>query len=153
MRALALIVLPVALALANVAWAQPTAADRKAIEACLERPQDNFGGKCIGIVADPCIAAANRESAKASACAARELAVWQAQMDAALKRVTAGGQEIGRSVAQAQHSWLLSLGTLCPVFDKIDPGMLPGGASYCRMQETANRALILRRLGEAVNEH
>jgi hypothetical protein len=139
--------------LANAAWAQPTAADRKAIEACLERPEDNFGSRCIGIIADPCIKAAKREGPKSNACAARELAVWDAQMEAALKRVKVGGQEIGHAVTQSQQTWRSSLGTLCPVFDKIDPGMLPGGATYCRMQETANRALVLRRLGEAVNEH
>lgn len=41
----------------------------------------------------------------------------------------------------------------CPVFDKLDPGMGPGGANYCRLQETARRTLNLRRLADAVNEH
>ena len=136
------------------AQAQPSAADKATIEACLEREGASLGDKCIGLVADPCIAAANGESDKAQACAARELAVWQAEMAAALKRVRAGGfREIGRDTDQAQQAWTASVNALCPALDRIDPGMLPGGATYCRMHETASRALMLRRLGEAVNEH
>jgi hypothetical protein len=30
---------------------------------------------------------------------------------------------------------------------------LPGDSAYCRMQTTANRVLLLRKLGDAVNEH
>jgi hypothetical protein len=30
---------------------------------------------------------------------------------------------------------------------------LPADGTYCRMQVTAHRALLLRRLGDAVNEH
>jgi len=36
-------------------------------------------------------------------------------------------------------------------YDKVEPGWLPGDANYCRMQTTANRALLLRKLGAAVN--
>lgn len=31
--------------------------------------------------------------------------------------------------------------------------MYQGGASYCRLRETANRALSLMKLAAAVNEH
>jgi hypothetical protein len=31
--------------------------------------------------------------------------------------------------------------------------MSEGGAEYCALQETARRALMLKRLGEAVSEH
>ena len=139
---------------APTSWAQPAAADRAAIEACLAREGASLGDKCIGLVADPCIAAANGESDKARACAARELAVWAAEMAAALKRVRAGGfREISRDTDQGQQAWTASVDALCPALDRIDPGMLPGGATYCRMHETASRALMLRRLGEAVSEH
>ena len=133
---------------------QPAAADTKVIQACLERQDDSLGMKCIGIVADPCIAAAKGDTARAKACAARELAVWETEMASALKRVSAGGfRKIGSAVAQAQKDWLASRQKLCAVFDTIDPGMLPGAANSCRLHETAARALVLRRLGEAVNEH
>jgi hypothetical protein len=154
MKATSVVVLLVALSLANAGWAQSTAADRKAVQTCLGQQDGKLGSKCIGIVADPCIAAANAELAKASACAARELAVWEAEIDAALKRVKTGGfPDMDRAMTQSQQTWRSSLQQLCPVFDKTDPGMLPGAANYCRLYETATRALLLRRLGEAVSEH
>lgn len=154
MRALPAVAALCVLVAAAAGWAQPSANDRKAIEACLERDRDTLGDKCIGIVADPCIASVHGESEKAKACAARELALWEAEMEAALKRVRAGGfTELSRASDQAQQSWKASLDVLCSAFDKVDPGMLPGGATTCRMHETASRALMLRRLGEAVSEH
>ena len=151
----AVVVIALGLSLfAGIAAAQSSMDDRKAVEACLKSQDAKLGGKCVGIVADPCIDAASGEAAKAGACAARELAVWQALMEAALKRVTAGGfKDASRAAAQSQESWQASLRELCPIFDKTDPGMLPGAANYCRMYETAYRTLILRRLGDAVNEH
>ena len=75
-------------------------------------------------------------------------------MQSALKRVKAGGfKEIGKTVEQAQKAWQASHRRLCALFDNTDPGMLPGAAVYCRMHETAARALVLRRLAETVNEH
>jgi Lysozyme inhibitor LprI len=144
------------LLLADTAWAQakPTTADLKAVQACLERQEQNLGAKCIGIVADPCIAAAGNDAAKEKACAARELAVWDREMVSELKRVNAGGfKEIINAAAQAQRTWQSSHRKLCAVFDKVEPGMLLGAATYCRMHETAARVLVLRRLGDAVNEH
>lgn len=138
------------------AWAQtkPAAADLKAIQTCLERQEQGLGRACIGTVADPCIAAANGDVDKAKACASRELAVWDREMQNALKRVNAGGfKEVGKAVEQAQKAWQSSHRRLCAVFDKTDPGMLPGAATYCRMHETAARTLVLRRLAETVNEH
>ena len=64
-----------------------------------------------------------------------------------------GFKEITESVTQAQKSWETSLRTLCPIFGRVDPGTLPGDATTCTMVETASRALLLRRLAEAVNEH
>jgi hypothetical protein len=136
--------------------AQPaaTAQDRGAIKACLERQEAKLGHACIGIVADPCIAAAENDPAKNKACADRERAVWQAELEAALGGVRKGGfREITEAVTQSQKSWELSLRALCPIFGKIDPGTLPGNAATCAMVETASRALLLRRLAKAVNEH
>ena len=117
-------------------------------------PGRTLGHACIGIVADPCTAAAGGDTAKRKACADRERVVWQAELEAALRGVRKGGfKEITESVTQAQKSWETSLRILCPIFGRIEPGTLPGDATTCTMVETASRALLLRRLAEAVNEH
>ena len=136
--------------------AQPAAmsADSKTVQACLDRLDASIGQNCIGVVAHPCITAAEGDSAKINVCAMRELRVWDAQLEVALRRIQRGGfREIVEAARQSQEAWQSSRRALCVVFDKIDPGMLPGGASYCTMHETASRALLLRRLGQAVNEH
>jgi lysozyme inhibitor LprI len=144
----------VAALFAGAAQAQPTAPDTGAIKACLKRQEAALGHACIGIVADPCIDAAGGDTAKRKACAERERAVWQAELEAALRGVRKGGfKEIIESVTQAQKSWESSLRTLCPIFGKIEPGTLPGDDATCTMVETASRALLLRRLAWAVNEH
>ena len=132
---------------------QASPADLKAINACLDKA-GGLGTACIGTIADPCIRKADNDMEKAKTCAARELAVWNAVAEAATKHVRAGGfKEINKAVADSQKSWAQQRDALCPAFDKIEPGMLPGAGAYCRMQTTAQRALLLRRLGEAVNEH
>ena len=135
-------------------------ADVAAIKACLKSATDkeSFGGACIGIVADPCIKAAapsdDGGSTKVKACAARELAAWSPLLDDALKCIAKGGfPDITKAVTTAQKTWAASRDQLCPVFDKIEPGMYLGGAAYCRLQETARRVLSLDKLGDAVNEH
>ena len=60
-------------------------------------------------------------------------------------------EEISKALADSEKSWAAQRDALCPVFDKVEPGWLPGDANYCRMQTTANRALLLRKLGAAVN--
>jgi hypothetical protein len=149
------------LAQASPAFAQKAApADVAAIKACLKAAADKagFGGACIGIVADPCIKAAapsdDGGSTKVKACAARELAAWSPLLDDALKRIANGGfADVTKAVTAAQKTWATSRDQLCPVFDKIEPGMYLGGAAYCRLQETARRVLSLDKLGDAVNEH
>ena len=42
---------------------------------------------------------------------------------------------------------------MCGIFGLVwREGSIPGDAAYCRMQVTAQRVLLLRRLGDAVNE-
>ncbi len=139
---------------------KPTPQDLKAVQTCLAGQEGELGAKCIGMIADACIKAAeNKELGnvavdKANACAARELAVWEAQLETELKAVKSGGfNDIIKAVADAQTTWRASREKLCPVFAKVEPGMLNGAADYCRLQETARRVLLLRRLGEAVNPH
>ena len=135
---------------------QATPADLKTINDCLKTADknDKLGSACVGLVADPCRAKTDNDTAKNRACAQRELAVWNAISDAASKRVRSGGfKEISKALADSEKAWAAQRDALCPVFDKIEPGFLPGDANYCRMQTTANRALLLRKLGDAVNEH
>lgn len=143
---------------AGVACAQPAqSGDKGMIAKCLEAEAAGFGGQCIGLIADPCIKKAEGSTSDVKdkkACAARELAVWNGVLADAFKQVKAGGfADISKNVAASQTAWAQSLKTLCLVFDKLEPGMAEGGAEYCSLQETARRALLLKRIGEAVNEH
>jgi hypothetical protein len=75
-------------------------------------------------------------------------------MAEAIKRANAGAeQKMKAALAESQKAFTESRDRLCPVFDRLDPGLVPGGANYCRLQETARRVLNLRRLADAVNEH
>ena len=146
--------------LASMAFAQGIApADVAVIDACLKTAEktDGFGGKCVGLVADPCIKAAegaNDDVAKWKACAARELVIWAQKTNEALKKVQAGGfADVIKAVKDSQITFAASRDRFCAVFDKVEPGTYPGSASYCRLRETANRSLSLIKLGVAVNEH
>jgi hypothetical protein len=139
--------------------AAPNPADAQKIDACLKATaeKDTSGTACIGIVADPCIAAASKTDSfikDSAACAARELAIWTTRLQRAIQSANkGGGKGIATAVATSQKSFTDSLAKLCPQFDKLDPGMSLGGATYCRLQETATRALLLERLADAVNPH
>ncbi len=150
--------------LVAVAWltsapAGPNQADAQKIDACLKATaeKDASGAACIGIVADPCIAAASKTDSfikDSAACAARELAIWTARLQRAVGSASkGGGKNIASAVTASQKSFTDSLAKLCPLYDKLDPGMSLGGATYCRLQETAMRVLLLERLADAVNPH
>jgi hypothetical protein len=137
----------------------PNHADAQAIAACLTaaREKGDSGTACIGIVADPCIAkAATIDSyiKDSRACAERELGVWTARMQRAIKSARGpGGKETAAAVASAQKTWADSVARLCPLFNNLDPGMSLGGEAYCRLHHTAVRTLALERLSDAVNPH
>jgi hypothetical protein len=144
----------------SMAFAQGAApADVAVINACLKTAEGTggFGGACVGLVADPCIKAAkgaNDDVAKWKACAARELAIWTQKTNEALKEVEAGGfADVIKAVKDSQKTFEAARDRFCAVFDKVEPGMYPGDANYCRLRETANRSLSLIKLGAAVNEH
>ena len=152
--------LAASLPLSSIAFAQGTApADVAVINACLKTAEETggFGGACVGVVADPCIKAAegaNDDVAKWKACAARELAIWTQKTNETLKKVQAGGfADVISAVKDSQKTFAASRDRFCAVFDKVEPGMYRGDANYCRLRETANRALSLIKLGAAVNEH
>jgi hypothetical protein len=133
--------------------------DARNIDACLRAAAEKgvSGVICIGIVADTCIEAASKTdtSVKDSvACAARELAIWKARLQRAVASASkGGGKNVASVVAASQKSFADSLAKLCPQFDNRDPGMTLGGATYCHLQETAMRTLVLERLADAVNPH
>jgi hypothetical protein len=140
----------------SVVLAQPAPLpnDSATIKTCLDNAKDSLGQQCIGVVATPCMAAADGDPVQIRACATRESSVWEAQLEAALRRIRAGGfRELKDDISRSQEAWKSSVRSLCAAFDKIDPGMMPGGATACSMHATAGRALLLRRLGDAVNEH
>jgi hypothetical protein len=134
-------------------------ADGKTVAACLKKADGSgqYPGACIGIIADPCIAATQTKSTyweDSKACAARELAVWSIIAAEALKRANNGADAKRKAaIADSQKAFAQSRERLCPIYDGLDPGTVLGGANYCRLQETARRALMLRRLADAVSEH
>jgi hypothetical protein len=157
---LAAAIFAASLPLASMAFGQGTApANVAVIDVCLKTAEETggFGGACVALVADPCIKAtegANDDVAKWKACAARELAIWTQKTDEAVKKVQAGGfADVTKAVKDSQKTFAASRDRFCAVFDKVEPGMYRGSASYCRLRETANRSLSLIKLGAAVNEH
>ena len=153
-------ILAASLPLASMAFDYGSApADVKVIDACLKIAEETggFGGACVGLVADPCIKKAegvNDDVAKWKACAAREFAIWTQKTHEAVKTVEAGGfADKTKAVKDSQITFAASRDRFGAVFDKVEPGMSRGDANYCRLRETANRALSLIKLGAAVNEH
>lgn len=156
MKILLLILIMSMLSLSAARAQQAAPADMQAIAACLTKAEEagSLGTNCIGALADACIKKADNDEEKSKACAQRELNVWAALSVRAAKRVQAGGfREISGALAESEKGWIQFRDKLCPVFDKVEPGMMPGNAIYCRMQTTAHRVLLMRRLGDAVNEH
>ena len=128
------------------------------IRECVEAARD--AGKnpahCVGIVADPCIDLVKNKDGyieQAKACAARELKIWAARLDKSLAILKRSSPAMADAVSQSQKAWSASSGKLCPLYDRLDPGMSLGAADYCRMHETAGRALLLETLELAVSEH
>ena len=152
-------VVPVVLALLAAAPARaqtPAPADTAALTTCIDGAEDKgiFPAACIGLLADPCIAKSDNVIETQKACIARELAAWNEVLRKALGKVKAGGfKPIDAAVVASQKSFATSRDGLCAVFDKIDPGTLPGNSAYCHLQETARRTLLLHRLGGALGEH
>jgi len=133
--------------------------DVQTIDACLRAASEKgiSAVVCIGIVADPCIEAASKTDAYVKdsvACAARELAIWTTRLQRAIASAgKGGGKNVAGAVAASQKSFADSLAKLCPQFENLDPGMSLGGPTYCRLQETAMRVIVLERLADAVNPH
>src|SRR5215475_5771432 len=129
--AAALTIIPFACALAA-----PNASDAQKIAACLENAgaKTTSGVECIGIIADPCMAAAAQKDSYITdqkACAARELSVWTGRIASATQSIGRNGKTFMPAVTAAQKGFSDSIAKLCPIYDKLDPGTAPGGGTYC----------------------
>ncbi len=133
MSHLRLSALAIALTFASAPALAGPSPDGQKIDACLKAAaeKDASAVGCIGIVADPCIDAAkgkNTDVEDSKACAARELAIWNARMQTAIREIQRGAEkQMGANVTNSQTSWSASLTRLCPVFDKVDPGTCSSG--------------------------
>jgi hypothetical protein len=153
--AIALLCLVLGLSFGSVAN-QPVMDGQQKIQICIEaaRQAGLYPGRCVGLIADPCINSAKDQDGavdKAKECAARELKIWNGRLDKSLAAIRRADSDIGVTVSKAQKAWG-SANELCPVFDKLDPGAVLGAAEYCRLQATATRALLLEGLELSVSE-
>ena len=136
---------------------QPGVESQQKIHNCIEgaRQAGLYPGRCVGLIADPCInSAKDKDDAadKAKECAAQELRIWAARLDKSLAAIKRADADIGLTVGRAQKAWGPA-DELCPVFDRLDPSTALGAAEYCRLQATAARALLLEGLELSVSEH
>ena len=146
----------VTILLSLVPSAQAAAPDPgKKIIACMDAADaaGKFAGGCIGIIQADCPKPADADP---SACAGKELAFWQGQLDITLKRATkavAGYPEMAKPQSDAQKAWLVFRDKACAIADHVDPGTMPGGAAACRAEVTAERVFMLRRIVASLEEH
>ena len=145
----------VTIALSLVPCAQAAAPIEKKIVACMDTTDaaGKFAGGCIGLIQAECLKPADADPA---ACAAKELAFWQGQLDGTLKRATkavAAYPEMAKPQGDAQKAWLVFRDKACAIADHVDPGTMPGGSAFCRAEVTAERVFMLRRIIASLEEH
>lgn len=140
-------------ALVLAAPAHAASADSgKATLTCLDSADSNGTdpGRCVGTISAACMHGGPDPSE--SACAARELAFWQGQLDKAWKEAKPLLATYPEQV-EAQALWLKYRDKSCAMADKVDPGTMPGGSASCRMRETAARAIAVRTIAYSLSEH
>ena len=127
----------------------------KKVVACMDAADaaGKFAGGCVGMIQADCLKPADADP---SACAGKELAFWQTQLDITLKRATkavAGYPDMAKPQSDAQKAWLVFRDRACAIADHVDPGTMPGGAAACRAEVTAERVFMLRRIVASLGEH
>jgi len=127
----------------------------KKVVACMDAAdaEGKFAGGCIGVITAECLKPADADPA---ACAAKELAFWQGQLDTTLKRATkavASYPDMAKPQSDAQKAWLVFRDKACAIADHVDPGTMPGGSAGCRAEVTAERVFMLRRIIASLEEH
>jgi uncharacterized protein YecT (DUF1311 family) len=113
------------------AGGKPSAADRKAITACLDKAEREFRSAlpCVGLLADRCLREI-KAGGDAEACAKRELVVWTERLERAWPRFEAGvPAEERTNQIRAQEAWFTYRNAFYPVRSKLDPGYVLGGAA------------------------
>jgi hypothetical protein len=132
-----------------------TMENKQKIRECVEaaRQAGLYPGRCVGVLADPCINAVSegRGTGSAAQCASHEREVWAGRLDKTLASIALADTGLSADVEKAQKTWTPSL-ELCKVFEKLDPQAEAGAAEYCRLQATATRALLLEGLELGVSE-
>jgi uncharacterized protein YecT (DUF1311 family) len=138
----------------SAAHAAAPAIDGKKVAACMDAADDagKFAGNCIGMIFADCNKAPN---ADINACGAKELAFWQGQLDATLKRARKdlAHADEAKDQSDAHKAWLTFRDKACAIADTVDPGTMPGGSAYCRAEVTAERVFMLRRITYSLEEH
>jgi uncharacterized protein YecT (DUF1311 family) len=138
---------------APVAQAAAPSADGKVV-ACMDAADaaGKLAGSCIGMILADCKKATK---ADVDACGKKELAFWQGQLDATLKRALKDSAypNMAKDQGDAQQAWLTFRDKACVLADNVDPGTMPGGSAYCRAEVTAERVFMLRRIIYSLEEH
>jgi uncharacterized protein YecT (DUF1311 family) len=127
---------------------KPDARDSQAIQSCIKSarggPQQQE--RCIGIIADPCLKrpAAN-STAGQTACADRELAVWDDILNETFRRLRDKlDDEQKTKLRDMQRAWIESRDRTCAFYwDYYQGTMATPMAALCSNRETAQRALFL----------
>ncbi len=154
MRLFALAAFACCMSLQAAGAAPAPAVDGKKVTACMDAADNagKFSGPCIGMIYADCNKQPNADN---SACAAKELAFWQGQLDATFKRAMKDSVYPGMAKDQgdAQKAWLIFRDKACVIAGNVDPGTMPGGSAYCRAEVTAERVFMLRRITYSLEEH
>ena len=144
-----LLVGSVAVAAAEDNPAVPTKADRAAIAKCVKDTTE-YGGtmeKCIGIIADPCLAEPGTDNdVLMTACLDREATIWDDRLNDHYRALMAGLDDERKGKLKAQQKqWISLRDQTC----EMEASFWDGGtgassaATRCFMRETASRAITL----------
>jgi uncharacterized protein YecT (DUF1311 family) len=127
------------------------ARDVKAVQDCLEsdKAAQHAGELCIGVVADPCLDAPDGDQSTAGrvACTDRELAVWDQVLNENF-RVLRDNLDAKQRIKlrDMQRAWVTARDKTCNFFwDYFQGTMATPMEAYCRMRETARRAMFIKR--------
>jgi uncharacterized protein YecT (DUF1311 family) len=117
------------------------------LKACLtaERKLGNSGQKCIGRIADPCLADPQHGSTMSiAACHNEETTAWDSLLNddyQGLLSILEGKEQ--ESLRKAQRAWLASRNADCSLFDDMGGSMTIIDDSTCMLKSTAERVVQL----------
>jgi uncharacterized protein YecT (DUF1311 family) len=136
---------------------EPTAAERKTIDDCLDKTAGDSEleqkSKCIGPIADPCVDAPGANTFTIVACNMREQTIWDGRLNewygqaqSHLKDNTAAAT----ALKDAQRAWIQFPDAKCGYWEKrYEAGTFASVATgNCTRIETRRRALEMRSIFE-----